>query len=63
MTHWDRFLDSLDSPGGHIFVLLALLTAGLTVGNMELTVASMGALFALLRTTTSNHERENGTDA
>lgn len=59
MTYWLQFLDSIDSPGGHIFVLLVLLGTGVSVGNMELTVAAMGALFAVLRTTQSNHARQN----
>lgn len=59
MTYWGQFLDALDSPGGHILVLLVLLGAGLVVGNMELTVAAMGALFAVLRTTQSNYARQN----
>lgn len=60
MNIWDRFLDSLDSPGGHIFVLVLLLALGYQTGHMELTAAAMGALFALLRTTQSNHTRQNG---
>lgn len=54
---WERFVDSLDTPGGHILILLLLLTLGLWASNMELTVASMGALFAVLRTTQSNATR------
>lgn len=60
MTHvsvWERFVDSLDTPGGHILILLGLLGMGLYASNMELTVASMGALFAVLRATQSNGAR------
>lgn len=60
MTHvsvWERFLDSLDTPGGHILILLGLLAMGQHTGSMELTVASMGALFAVLRATQSNGAR------
>ena len=59
MNIWGQFLDSIDSPGGHILVLLVLLVLGLWLGSMELQVASMGALFAMLRTTQSNHDRQN----
>ena len=55
---WKEFLDSVDTPGGHILVLLILLGLGLWLGSMELQVASMGALFAMLRTTQSNHDRQ-----
>lgn len=54
-------LDVLDSPGGHIVILLLLLAAGLHFGVMELTVGAMAVLFAIFRTTRSNHERTNGT--
>jgi hypothetical protein len=60
LTVWERLLDSLDTPGGHIAVLLLLLALGLWNGNMELTAASMGALFAVLRTTQSNYARQTG---
>ena len=60
MNLWEKFLDSLDTPGGHIFVLLILLGIGHTTGHMELTAAAMGALFVVLRTTQSNHSRQNG---
>ena len=58
---WKELVDSLDTPGGHILVLVGLLLIGWRMGSTELTVASMGALFALLRTTQSNHARTNGT--
>ena len=57
---WERLLDSFDTPGGHIFVLVLLLVLGQAMGSMELTAAAMGALFAVLRTTQSSHARNNG---
>lgn len=54
---WERFLDSLDTPGGHILILILLLVLGWKMGSMELTVASMGALFAVLRSTQSSGQR------
>ena len=57
---WERFLDSLDTPGGHILVLLTLLGVGIVAGVNDLMIAAMGALFAVLRTTQSNHARQNG---
>jgi len=50
MKYWSQFLKSLDSPGGHILILVGMLIAGHSMSNMELSVASMGALFAILRT-------------
>jgi len=61
VTYWHQFLDSLDSPGGHIAVLLALLAAGIGFGIMELHVFAMGALATILRPALSNHARQNGT--
>lgn len=54
---WERFLDSLDTPGGHILILILLLVLGWKMGSMELTVASMAALFTVLRSTQSNGSR------
>lgn len=54
---WERFLDSLDTPGGHILILLVLLVLGWAMKSTELLVASMGALFAVLRATQSNGAR------
>jgi hypothetical protein len=50
MNNWQKFLDSFNSAGGHIIVLVSLLVLGTYIGSMELQVASMGALFAYLRT-------------
>lgn len=61
MKHWERFLDSIDSPGGHILLLVGLLCGGLAVSNMELTVGATAALFLRLRSGESNHARQNGT--
>lgn len=60
MSYWHQLLDSLDSPGGHILILVSLLGLGAWMGDMELRVAAMGALFAVLRTTESNQARQNG---
>lgn len=49
MKYWQHFLNSLDSSGGHIFLLVALLVYGTRIGSMELTVGATAALFATLR--------------
>lgn len=61
MNSWGAFLDSLDTPGGHILILLLLLAAGIVSGHMELTTAAMTALFVVLRGAVSNYTRKNGT--
>lgn len=54
---WERFLDSLDTPGGHILVLVLMLLLGWWMQSMELQVASMAALFTVLRSNQSNNAR------
>lgn len=63
MTYWMQFLDALDSPGGHILLLVALLLYGSHIGSMELQVGATAALFLRLRSGESNHTRQNGTGA
>jgi hypothetical protein len=55
MMNWNRFLESLASPGGHMFVLgVAVLIGGLmacrgVTEGRDLMVGAGGALLALLR--------------
>lgn len=63
---WERFLDTLDSSGGHIAILFALLVVG--AGMVHFAVAkgedvlmgAFGALLLALKTAHSNHTRHNG---
>ena len=67
MGAWSSFLDSLDTGGGHIFVLLVLIFTGIgvyakldaTTGGQVITLA-FGALLALTKATKSNREAING---
>lgn len=59
MLKWRNFLDSLDSGGGHIVVLVALILIGAwlffhdaTAGGQVITL-SFGALLALLKASPS----------
>ncbi len=55
MTTWKEFLDTLDTPGGHIFllacmVLLAVMMQQSKVPKAEdILIGSFGALLAVLR--------------
>lgn len=63
MGRWRGFLDSLDSDGGHIIVLVVLLSAGVVLnfrGLMDgttLVAGSFGALLTLLKDAGSNREQ------
>lgn len=66
MCLWRNFLDSLDTGGGHIFVLVMLIGFGAymffhdaTAGGQIITLA-FGALLALTKATKSNQEQMNG---
>lgn len=63
MGRWRNFLDSLDSDGGHIFVLIVLMTAGMVLthfGHMDgsnIIAGAFGALLALTKSAGSNREQ------
>lgn len=63
MGWWRTFLDSLDSPGGHIIVLVFLLCAGIGLvvkGVMEgstVVGGSFGALLVVLKDAKSNKDQ------
>lgn len=65
MGRWRHFLDSLDSDGGHIFVLLVLIAAGGTLthlGHMDgssIVAGAFGALLLALKNAGSNLEQLN----
>ncbi len=69
MGWWRTFLDSLDSNGGHIFILVGLVVAGFGVlhfdgQNMkagELVTGSFGALLMMLKSAGSNREQTGST--
>lgn len=62
---WERFLDSLDTPGGHIFtlVVLAVLCGAVAFAGYakaeEAFMLAFGALLTVLRTAQSNATRRN----
>ena len=66
MSNWKDFLDSLDTPGGHIAVLLLLVIASGTLlalgvaDSKEALTLSFGALLAVLRGSVTNYSRQNG---
>ncbi|HYE86362.1 MAG TPA: hypothetical protein VEA16_08400 [Vicinamibacterales bacterium] len=68
MTFWHNFLDSLDTPGGHIAVLVFLVVLGVGLVQFDIAkgedvlVGAFAALLAMLRGTSSNHNRQNGKD-
>lgn len=63
---WERWLDALDSSGGHIALLLVLMLigAGLVLIGIpkgeDVLVGAFGALLGALRTTQSNQARAQG---
>jgi hypothetical protein len=68
MGWWRTFLDSLDSNGGHIFILMVLILGGFGVlqfewANMkatEIISAAIGALLMMLKSQPSNREQTGG---
>lgn len=66
MNGWKELLDSLDTPGGHIavMVLLVLLGVSLVYFNIakgeDVLVGAFAALLAMLRGTVTNSSRTNG---
>lgn len=64
---WERFLDTLDSSGGHIALLFVLLLVGVAMVQFGLAkgedvmMGAFGALMLSLKTAHSNHTRQNGT--
>lgn len=63
MNRWRCFLDSLDTGGGHMFVLFVLILVGYhlfqsdaTAGGQIIT-GSFGALLMMLRNTGSNRDQ------
>ena len=52
MTYWTAFLDSLDSPGGHMIVALGLIGIGISIDSMELEMLGVGVLARGLGSTT-----------
>ena len=64
ITNWERFLDSFDSSGGHIILLLVLLLIGALLWRSgvpkgeDIMIGAFGALLGALRTAHSNHTRQ-----
>lgn len=57
MGWWRSFLDSLDSDGGHIFVLLALMAVGMSMHTPSVVDGAFGALLLALKNAGSNKEQ------
>lgn len=66
---WQRFLDSLDTGGGHMFVLLLLMTGGAVLFHYDGTAGgeiinlSFGALLMKIKDTQSNQQRATQANA
>ena len=66
VNFWERWLDSLDSSGGHIAMsfLLILLGVAMVKGGVakgeDIMMGGFGALLMALKTTHSNHARQVG---
>lgn len=63
---WRSFLDSLDTGGGHIFIVFCLLPIGMilfffdaTAGGQVMT-GSLSALYVMLRSKGTNREQVTG---
>lgn len=69
MNLFERFLDSIDTPGGHICVLVMLMLMGVGMVHIgvakgeEVLIGTFGALLAVLRGTSSNKQNGNGAHA
>lgn len=65
---WAAGIDTFDSTGGHIVIAFALIVVGAVMlacqvpHGDDVLMGAFGALLALLRTTQSNHARQNGHD-
>lgn len=69
MGWWRTLLDSLDTPGGHLAILVGLMVGGFALLRYEwssmkageLVTAALGALLGMLRPTGSNREQQGTT--
>jgi len=66
-NRWERFLDSLDSAGGHLVILLLLVGAGVFMQRFglakgeDILIGAFGALLGALKIVHSNFTRlKNG---
>lgn len=66
MGWWRLWLDSLDSNGGHLFLLATIIIIGMVLLKFqwsaqkagELVTGAFGAMLAMLKTVTSNREQQ-----
>lgn len=64
MGAWSKFLDTIDSSGGHLFLLFLLILLGmgsylLSIPKAEdIMMGAFGALLMALKGTTSNKEQQ-----
>ena len=69
MGGWKTFLDSLDSGGGHILILLLLMVGSFAVLRFdwatmkagEIITGAFGALLMMLKSVGSNREQQGAT--
>ena len=69
MGWWRTFLDSIDTNGGHILILLLLIVGGFAVLRFdwatgkagEIVTGAFGALLMMLKSAGSNREQSGGT--
>lgn len=63
---WERLLDTLDTSGGHIFILAMLLLVGVSMTQLSIAkgedvmMGAFGALLLALKTAHSNYARQQG---
>lgn len=63
---WGQLLDTLDSSGGHLALLLVLMLIGVGMVHLgiekgeDVMIGAFGALLGALRTAQSNQARANG---
>lgn len=62
MYNWKAFLDSLDTPGGHIFILVMLVGASVAALASAVSAAEplAAATFAALMVALRGQKRNNG---
>lgn len=58
MNLWRAWLDSLDSDGGHLIILLGLIIFAWWTASMEIQAAALGALLMKVKDAGSNIGRE-----
>jgi hypothetical protein len=58
MGWWRLWLDSLDSNGGHLFLLATIIIVGMVLLKFQWSAQKAGAMLAMLKTVSSNREQQ-----